>query len=36
MHEATGIMETHPKWLHLNKASWASNVTKQDQAHEGR
>ena len=24
-----------PKWLHLNKASWASGVTKQDQARRG-
>ena len=27
IHEATGIMAMHPKWLHPNKASWASDVT---------
>ena len=27
MHEATSIMMMHPKWLHPNKAIWASNVT---------
>ena len=32
MHEATGIMAMHPKWLHLNKASWASDVTTQPHA----
>ncbi|KAK9986904.1 hypothetical protein SO802_031855 [Lithocarpus litseifolius] len=26
MGEATGIMAMHPKWLHPNKASWASNI----------
>ena len=31
MHEATGIMVMHPKWLHPNKASWASDVTAQPQ-----
>ena len=34
-HEATGIMAMHPKWLHPNKASWASGVTKQDQTCKG-
>ena len=29
MHEATGIMAMPPKWLHPNKASWASSVTTQ-------
>ena len=29
VHEATGIMAMHPKWLHPNKASWAWNVTTQ-------
>ena len=32
MHKAIGIMAMHPKWLHPNKASWASNVTTQGQA----
>jgi len=32
MHEATGIMAMRPKWLHPNKASWASDVTTQPQA----
>lgn len=36
VHEATRHLKTHPKWLHLNKASWASDVTKQDQARRGR
>ena len=35
MHEATRHPETHPKWLHPKKASWASDVTNQDQACEG-
>ena len=35
MHEATWHPETHPKWLHSNKAFCASNVTKQDQARGG-
>ena len=35
MHKATRHPETHPKWLHPNKASWVSDVTKQDQAHGG-
>ena len=29
MQEATSIMVMHPKWLHLNRASWASDVTAQ-------
>ena len=29
MHEATGITEMHPKWLHPNKASWALDITTQ-------
>ena len=33
MHEAIGIMVMHPKWLHLNKALWASDVTTQPQTH---
>ena len=33
MHEATGIMVMHPKWLHPNKASWASDVTTQPHNH---
>ena len=28
MHEATGIIAMHPEWLHPNKASWVSDVTK--------
>ena len=28
-HEATQNSEMPPKWLHLNKASWASDVTTQ-------
>ena len=35
MHEATGIIPMHPKWLHPNKTSWASDVTTQDQACRG-
>ena len=31
MHKATGIMVMHPKWLHPNKASWASSVITQPQ-----
>ena len=31
IHEATGIMAMCPKWLHSNKASWASDVTTQPQ-----
>ena len=27
MHEATYIMVMHPKWLHLNRALWVSDVT---------
>ena len=27
MHGATRRPKTHPKWLHPNKASWASDVT---------
>ena len=33
MHEATSIMAMHPKSLHPNKASWASDVTTQPQTH---
>ena len=29
MQEVIGIMVMHPKWLHPNKASWASDVTAQ-------
>ena len=29
MNESTGITEMHPKWLHPNKASWASDITTQ-------
>ena len=29
VHEATGIVVMHPKWLHPNKASWASDVSTQ-------
>ena len=32
---ATGITKMHPKRLHPNKASWALDVTKQDQAYGG-
>ena len=35
-HEATRHPEMPPKWLHLNKASWLSDVTTQGQAHGGR
>ena len=35
-HVATRHPEMPPKWLHLNKASWASDVTTQGQAHGGR
>ena len=31
MHKATDIMVMHPKWLHPNKASWASDVTVKQQ-----
>ena len=31
MHKATGIVVMYPKWLHPNKASWASDVTTQPQ-----
>ena len=31
MHKATSIMAMPPKWLHPNKASWASDVTTQPQ-----
>ena len=31
MHEATDIMVMHRKWLHPNKALWASDVTTQPQ-----
>ena len=33
---ATGIVVMHPKWLHPNKASWASDVTTQPQTRYGR
>ena len=36
MHIATDIMTMHPKWLHPNKASWASDVTTQPQTRYGR
>ena len=36
MYEATWDPEMLPKWSHPNKALWASYVTKQDQACEGR
>ena len=29
VHEATGIMAMHPKWLHPNKALKVSNLTTQ-------
>ena len=32
----TDITKMHPKRLHPNKVSWVLDVTKQDQAHEGR
>ena len=35
MHGATRHLEMPPKWLHLNKASWASYVTAQGQARRG-
>ena len=35
-HGATLHLEMLPKWLHPNKASWPSDVTKQDQARGGR
>ena len=35
-HSATQHSEMPPKWLHPNKASWASDVTTQGQAHGGR
>ena len=35
MYEATWHLEILPKWSHPNKASWVSNVTKQDQARGG-
>ena len=35
MRGATNIIEMHPKRLHPNKASWALDVTKQDQAYGG-
>jgi len=31
MHGATRHLEMHPKWLHPNKTSWASDVTTQPQ-----
>ena len=34
-HKATWHQEMPPKWLHLNKASWASNVTIKGEAHGG-
>ena len=34
MHEATGITEMHPKWLHSNTASWALNQITQPQTHQ--
>ena len=35
MHKATGIMEMPPKWLHPDKALWASDVTTQPQPAKG-
>ena len=35
-HGATRHPKMPPKWLHLNKALWASDVTTQGQAHGGR
>ena len=35
MHEETGIMVMHPKWLHPNKALWVSDVTTQPQTRQG-
>ena len=35
MHEATNIIEMPPKWLHLEKASWALDVTTQPQPVKG-
>ena len=34
-HGVTRHSEMPPKWLHLNKASWASDVTTQGQARGG-
>ena len=36
MHGATRHPKMPPKWLLPNKASWESDVTKQDQARGGR
>ena len=36
MHEETGIMAMHPKWLHPNKVSSVSDVTTQLQTRQGR
>ena len=33
MHKAIGIIVMHPKWLHPNKALWASGVITQPQTH---
>ena len=35
MHEATGIKEMPPKWLHPYKASWATDVTTHPQPVKG-
>ena len=35
MHETTGITKMHPKWLHPNKTSWASDVTTQPRPAKG-
>ena len=32
MHKVTGIVAIRPKWLHPNRASWASDVTTQPHA----
>ena len=34
-YEATWHPKMPPKWSHPNKASWSSNVTKQDKARGG-
>ena len=34
-HGATQHLEMPPKWSHPNKASWVSDVTKQDKARRG-
>ena len=36
IHPQIRHLEMPPKWLHPNKASWATNVTTQGQARGGR